>query len=77
MPIGTCSLELAFEESLGSSVQIYFSFMAETLENHNKLYKNCKIGNEDFLEYLRVDLCSRVIISYVLVESFYCTYLSL
>ena len=62
MPIGTYSLDSAFEESSGSSMQICFSFMAETLENHNKSNKNRKIGNEDFLESLRVELCSRVII---------------
>ena len=28
---------IRFSEKLGSSVQIYFSFMAETLENHYKL----------------------------------------
>ena len=38
--------------SLGASVQVCFSFMAKTLENHNKSYKTCKIANEDFLESL-------------------------
>ena len=53
--------------SIGSSVQCCFSFMAETFENRSKLYKNLKIENEEFLESLRVDLCSDAIISYVLV----------
>ena len=62
-------------------MQMCFSFIAfnldETVENHNKSYKNHKIANEDFLEALKLDLCIRVIIWYVLVEGFCCFYLSL
>ena len=74
-------LESVFEESSGSPMQMCFSFiafnLARTLENHNKSDKNHKIANEDFLESLRVDLGTRVILSHVLVEGFCCFYLSM
>ena len=62
-------------------MQMCFSFIAfnldETVENHNKSYKNHKIANKEFLESLRVDLCSGVIILHVLVEDFCYFYLSM
>ena len=62
----TYSMESVFEESSGSPMQMCFSFiafnLAKTFKNHNKSQKNRKIANEDFLESLRVDLCSVVII---------------
>ena len=65
MPGGTFLLEFNFVEVQGprcKCVFLYCFYLAKILKNHNKSLKNRKIENEDFLESLRVDLCSGVII---------------
>ena len=64
MPRGTFSLEFIFMEVQGPRCKCVFLYcfsLAKTLKNHNKSLKNHKIENEDFLESLRVDICSGLI----------------
>ena len=58
---GVCISE-KFRVSDAKSFFLYAFILAEILENHNKLYKNRKIANEDFLESLRVGISIRDII---------------